>query len=93
MNKFFPTLFTIIFLASCGGGGETSIASPGQLGQVDPPTGGSGGGATTTNTRTGTCPSHSNVSEDSAIDGNTVCAISGETFAPKSIPPWPGLAP
>ena len=78
MNKLFSTLFTIVFLVSCGGGSDTSIASPGQLGQVDPPTGGSGGGATTSNTRTGTCPSHSNVSEDSAIDGNTVCAISGE---------------
>ena len=30
---------TIFVLTACGGGGDTSIASPGELGSLDDPTG------------------------------------------------------
>src|SRR6056300_1522659 len=69
--------FSLIFLASCGGGSDTGISSPGELSQIAAPT------ATTTTVAvggsvlTGSCPSSTNVSTDSAIAGNTVCAISG----------------
>ena len=77
-NKHFVFLtFSLIFLASCGGGSDTAISSPGELSQIAAPT------ATTTTVAvggsvlTGSCPSGTNVSTDSAIAGNTVCAISG----------------
>ena len=76
-KKIFIVSFSLIFLASCGGGSDTAISSPGELSQVAAPT-------TTTTTvtvggsvLTGSCPSGTNVSTDSSIAGNTVCAISG----------------
>ena len=36
-KKFFIVSFSLIFLASCGGGSDTSIASPGELSQVEAP--------------------------------------------------------
>ena len=76
-KKIFIVSFSLIFLASCGGGSDTAISSPGELSQVAAPT------ATTTTATvggsvlTGSCPSGTNVSTDSSIAGNTVCAISG----------------
>ena len=37
-KKFLIVSFSLIFLASCGGGSDTSIASPGELSQVEAPT-------------------------------------------------------
>ena len=47
---------TILVLTACGGGGDTSIASPGELGSLDDPTGGGGTGGSSSNVLTGSCP-------------------------------------
>ena len=44
---------TIFVLTACGGGGDTSIASPGELGSLDNPTGGGGTGGSSSNVLTG----------------------------------------
>ena len=76
-KKFLIVSFLLIFLASCGGGSDTSIASPGELSQVEAPTATSTTVAVGGSVFTGSCPAGTNVSTDTAIAGNTVCAISG----------------
>jgi hypothetical protein len=75
-NSLFIT--SIFLLAACGGGGDTSIASPGELGPLDPPSGGSGGGSGSSgNLLTGTCPDSDFIQVGSPVAGNNVCAIQG----------------
>ena len=75
-NSLFIT--SIFLLAACGGGGDTSIASPGELGPLDPPSGGSGGGSGSSgNLLTGTCPDSEFIQVGSPVAGNNVCAIQG----------------
>ena len=76
-KKIFIVSFSLIFLASCGGGSDTSIASPGELSQVEAPTASATTVAVGGSVLTGSCPAGTNVSTDSPIAGNTVCAISG----------------
>ena len=69
---------SIFLLAACGGGGDTSIASPGELGPLDPPTGGTGGsGGSSGNLLTGSCPDSEFIQIGSPVAGNNVCAIQG----------------
>ena len=44
-NSFKKTtlILSTFILVSCGGGGDTSIASPGELGSLSDPTGGTSG--------------------------------------------------
>ena len=75
-NSLFAT--SIFLLAACGGGGDTSIASPGELGSLSDPTGGtSGTGGASSNVLTGTCPESPFISNGTPVAGNTVCAITG----------------
>ncbi len=75
-KKSFLILSTFLLVA-CGGGGDTSIASPGELGSLSDPTGGGGTGGVGSNVRTGTCPDSDFISNGSPVAGNTVCAITG----------------
>ena len=68
---------TIFVLTACGGGGDTSIASPGELGSLDNPTGGGGTGGSSSNVLTGSCPESEFITNGSPVAGNTVCAIEG----------------
>ena len=68
---------TIFVLTACGGGGDTSIASPGELGSLDDPTGGGGTGGSSSNVLTGSCPESEFITNVSPVAGNTVCAIEG----------------
>ena len=68
---------TILVLTACGGGGDTSIASPGELGSLDDPTGGRGTGCSSSNVLTGSCPESEFITNGSPVAGNTVCAIEG----------------
>jgi len=68
---------TILVLTACGGGGDTSIASPGELGSLDDPTGGRGTGGSSSNVLTGSCPESEFITNGSPVAGNTVCAIEG----------------
>lgn len=67
---------TILVLTACGGG-NTSIASPGELGSLDDPTGGGGTGGSSSNVLTGSCPESEFITNGSPVAGNTVCAIEG----------------
>ena len=49
-------ILSTFILVACGGGGDTSIVSPGELGSLDDPTGGGGTGGAGSNVRTGECP-------------------------------------
>ena len=49
-------ILSAFLLVACGGGGDTSIASPGELGSLSDPTGGGGTGGVGSNVRNGTCP-------------------------------------
>jgi trimeric autotransporter adhesin len=68
---------TIFVLTACGGGGDTSIASPGELGSLDDPIGGGGTGGSSSNVLTGSCPESEFITNGSPVAGNTVCAIEG----------------
>ena len=68
---------TIFVLTACGGGGDTSIASPGELGSLDDPTGGGGTGGSSSDVLTGSCPESEFITNGSPVAGNTVCAIEG----------------
>ena len=68
---------TILVLTACGGGGDTSIASPGELGSLDDPTGGGGTGGSSSNVLTGSCRKSEFITNGSPVAGNTVCAIEG----------------
>jgi hypothetical protein len=70
-------IFTAFILISCGGGGDTSIASPGELGSLTDPTGGGGTGGSSSNVLTGSCPESEFITNGSPVAGNTVCAIEG----------------
>ena len=73
----FLSIFGLFLIVSCGGGGDTSIDSPGELGQVSAPTAADQQVVVGGSVLTGTCPSASNIDVDDSIGGNTVCAISG----------------
>jgi len=80
VKKILRSLFCsslAILLISCGGG-DTSITSPGELGQVSAPSSGTGtiGGGTSTVVKNGTCPDGTETTE-AIVAGNTFCAISG----------------
>ena len=68
---------SIFLLAACGGGGDTSIASPGELGPLSDPTGTNSGGGSSGNLLTGSCPDSEFVQVGSPVAGNNVCAIQG----------------
>ena len=69
---------TIFVLTACGGGGDTSIASPGELGPLSDPTGTTvTGGSTSGNLLTGSCPESEFIQVGSPVAGNNVCAIQG----------------
>ena len=75
-NSLFVT--SIFLLAACGGGGDTSIASPGELGPLTDPSGGGGGaGGSSSNLLTGSCPNSEFIQVGSPVAGNNVCAIQG----------------
>ena len=75
-NSLFVT--SIFLLAACGGGGDTSIASPGELGPLSDPTGTStDGGSSSGNLLTGSCPESEFIQVGSPVAGNNVCAIQG----------------
>ena len=78
-NSFKKTtlILSAFILAACGGGGDTSIVSPGELGSLTDPTGGGGTGGASSNVRSGTCPESSFITNGSPVAGNTVCAIQG----------------
>ena len=79
-NSFKKTtlILSTFILVSCGGGGDTSIASPGELGSLSDPTGGtSGTGGVGSTVLTGSCPESSFISNGTPVAGNTVCAITG----------------
>ena len=73
------SLFVIsVFLLAACGGGDTSIASPGELGPLDPPSGGTtGSGGSGGNLKTGSCPDSEFIQVGSPVAGNNVCAIQG----------------
>ena len=75
--KTISFLTTIFILTACGGGGDTSIASPGELGSLSDPTGGGGTGGSSSNVLTGSCPESEFITNGSPVAGNTVCAIEG----------------
>ncbi|NCU88447.1 MAG: hypothetical protein EBW48_03090, partial [Proteobacteria bacterium] len=75
-NSLFLT--SIFLLAACGGGGDTSIASPGELGPLSDPSGGGGStGGSNSNVLTGSCPDSEFIQVGSPVAGNNVCAIQG----------------
>ena len=75
-NTLFVT--SIFFLAACGGSGDTSIVSPGELGPLSDPVGTSvTGGSTSGNLLTGSCPDSEFIQVGSPVAGNNVCAIQG----------------
>ena len=69
-------IFSIFIIASCGGG-DTNIASPGELGPLSPPSDGGNDGGGNSNLLTGTCPSSPFISDNATLGGNTLCAITG----------------
>ena len=74
-NSLFIT--SIFLLAACGGGGDTSIASPGELGPLSDPSGGGSTGGSSSNLLTGSCPDSEFIQVGSPVAGNNVCAIQG----------------
>ena len=69
--------FSALLLSSCGGGSDTGIVSPGELSQIGAPTATTQIVAVSGTVLTGSCPTALGVTTDTAIAGNTVCAISG----------------
>ena len=53
----FLSIFGLFLVVSCGGGGDTSIDSPGELGQVSAPTAADQQVVVGGSVLTGTCPS------------------------------------
>ena len=68
-------VLSTFILVACGGGGDTSIASPGETGPLSDPTGGGGTGGASSNVLSGTCPESEFITNGSPVAGNTVCAI------------------
>ena len=71
--------FYLFFILVACGGGDTSIASPGETSSLSDPTGGGGTGGASSNVRSGTCPESEFITNGSPVAGNTVCAIEGPT--------------
>ena len=77
-TKYLLLVLSIFVLVSCGSGGDTEIASPGELAPLTAPASSSAAAATaTSNLLTGTCPTSPFISNDGTLGGNTLCAISG----------------
>ena len=77
-TKYLLLVLSIFVLVSCGSGGDTEIASPGELAPLAAPASSSSAAATSaSNLLTGTCPSSSFISNDGTLGGNTLCAITG----------------
>ena len=75
--KFLLLILSMFVVVSCGGSGDTSIASPGELAPLTAPSGTDNFGATTSTLLTGTCPSSPFISDAATLGGNTLCAITG----------------
>ena len=71
------SVLSIFVVVSCGGSGDTNVASPGELAQLTAPSGTDNFGATTSTLLTGTCPSSPFISDAATLGGNTLCAITG----------------
>jgi hypothetical protein len=76
-TKYLLLVLSIFVLVSCSGG-DTEIASPGELAPLTAPASSSAAAATaTSNLLTGTCPTSPFISNDGTLGGNTLCAITG----------------
>ena len=75
--KYLLSVLSIFVVVSCGGSGDTNVASPGELAQLTAPSGNDNFGATTSTLLTGTCPSSPFISDAATLGGNTLCAITG----------------
>ena len=75
--KYLLSVLSIFVVVSCGGSGDTNVASPGELAQLTAPSGTDNFGATTSTLLTGTCPSSPFISDAATLGGNTLCAITG----------------
>ncbi|URQ73945.1 hypothetical protein M9C82_02095 [SAR86 cluster bacterium] len=75
--KYLLSVLSIFVLVSCGGSGDTNIASPGELGQLTAPSGNDNFAATTSTLLTGTCPTSPFIADAATLGGNTLCAITG----------------
>ena len=67
----FLSIFSLFLIVSCGGGGDTSIDSPGELCQVSAPTAADQQVVVGGSVLTGNIPSSSNKDVDARIRGNT----------------------
>ncbi|MFL2753463.1 MAG: hypothetical protein ACJ0BD_00990 [Gammaproteobacteria bacterium] len=77
-TKYLFLVLSIFVIVSCGGSGDTDIASPGELAPLAAPASSSSTAATAGSTLlTGTCPTSSFISNDATLAGNTLCAITG----------------
>ena len=76
-TKYLLLVLSIFVLVSCGGSGDTDVASPGELAPLTAPSGTDNFAATTSTLLTGTCPSSPFISDNATLGGNTLCAISG----------------
>ena len=75
--KYLLSVLSIFVVVSCGGSGDTNVASPGELAPLTAPSGTDNFGATTSTLLTGTCPSSPFISDAATLGGNTLCAITG----------------
>ena len=75
--KYLLSVLSIFVVVSCGGSGDTNVASPGELAQLTAPSGTDNFGANTSTLLTGTCPSSPFISDAATLGGNTLCAITG----------------
>ena len=75
--KYLLSVLSIFVVVSCGGSGDTNVASPGELAPLTAPSGTDNFGATTSTLLTGTCPSSPFISDNATLGGNTLCAITG----------------
>ena len=76
-TKYLLLVLSIFVLVSCGGSGDTDVASPGELAPLTAPSGTDNFAATTSTLLTGTCPSSPFISDNATLGGNTLCAITG----------------
>ena len=76
-TKYLLSVLSIFVLVSCGGSGDTNVASPGELAPLTAPSGTDNFAATTSTLLTGTCPTSPFISDNATLGGNTLCAITG----------------
>ena len=76
-TKYLLLVLSIFVLVSCGGSGDTDIASPGELAPLSAPVGTDNFAATASALLTGTCPDSPFISDNATLGGNTLCAITG----------------